>query len=176
MGIALALDPLAFRSLGRVLAPIAEEHFTPSVGLVRRGRANRGKWQAAPAGTDVIREAYMRKLFATIAILAMSTHLARAADEALSPSSDVKARAPNGVVLAGAMGTMGGTPPPMITGGPPGTGSGSFMGGMPPTGGGTFMGGMHPTGTEGANTGDGTDPPRAKIRNNPRSRKTFGVQ
>jgi len=122
----------------------------------------------------------MRKLFATIATLAMTTHLAGAADWPLCPSYEVNARAHSDVVLA-VMGTLtpmggetvgGGT----VGGGTPSMGGGSFMGGMPPTGGGTFMGGMHPTGAEGPNTGDGTDPPRAKTRNNPRSRKTSGVQ
>ena len=120
----------------------------------------------------------MRKLLATIATLAMTTHLVGAADWPLRPSYEVNARAHSGVVLAMNL------PPPGMTSAPTmgpvggggtvgGMGGGSFMGGMPPTGGGTFMGGMHPTGAEGTNTGDGTDPPRAKTRN---KRKISGVQ
>jgi hypothetical protein len=129
----------------------------------------------------------MRKLFATITTLAMTTQLARAADWPLCPSYEVKARTHSGVVLVGSSplimtNPMGPGSAPMnpgggsVGGGAPSMGGGSFMGGMPPTGGGTFMGGMHPTGAEGANTGNGTDPPRAKTRNNPRNRKTSGVQ
>jgi hypothetical protein len=119
----------------------------------------------------------MRKLLATIATLAMTTHFAGAADWPLCPSYEVNARAHSGVVLA-----VMGLPPPMLGGGGGTGGGGTVGGGMPSMGGGSFMGGMHPMGSEtfpGGGTragGADPDPPRAKTRNNLRSRKTSGVQ
>jgi hypothetical protein len=174
-----------------VLSALAQWH-APRGAICRvPGRASQveKKWllNRVPSA-KVLRESHMRKLFETIATLALTTHFARAADWPLCASCVVKAQAPN-VVLAGGMVTtmvpvggtgMGGGAPPGGGGAPPGGGGVPSMGGgMPSIGGGSFLGGMRPMGGDtvplGAGTraeGVDTDPPRAKIRNNPRNRKS----
>jgi hypothetical protein len=124
------------------------------------------------SSANVLREAYMRKLFATMATLAMATQPAWAADSPLRPSYEVKSRADNGVVLAGANitimnptgmnpgGVTGGGPPAMMMTPPPPVG---------PVGGAMLPGGMR---AEDADMGG----PHAKIPKNPRSRKTPNVR